>query len=174
VNSQNPQINADHYVSGVQRKTSTCPSLNRVEIKPRELGASVRSVEAFTVKKRENIGFESFKAIAHIFRDRESNKAPARIAKTLMDPGAEINLIQASLINTSGRDTRLKIHAREACSVELFNNGKTIGSCNEAVYLSFALERPDGKHDTYHEWLYVWKNMKEEEDDFVPIMKYEL
>ena len=65
-----------------------------------------------------------------------------------MDPGAEINLIQASLIKASGRDTRIKIHAREECGVELFNNGKSIGRCNEAVYLSFALQRPDGKHDT--------------------------
>ena len=152
----------DKHISTTRTTSKLISRGLAVELKALEQNASRRSVEAFTNKKRDAVGFESFKAIARIFRERESNKAPARTAKTLMDPGAELNLIQASLVNTLGRDTRLKIHAREACNIELLNNGKLIGIVQEAVYLSFALEGVDGSHQIYHEWFHVWDKLHED------------
>jgi hypothetical protein len=129
----------------------------------KSLNSLTRHVEFFTVKERVTEGEQSFRAIARIVRERESNKTSSRVTRVLMDPGAEINLLRKELLdNILGRDSKLKVHAREQCDVVLMNNGKEIANVKEAAYLSFALDGKGGEQHEYHEWFYLWENMDEE------------
>ena len=131
-------------------------------IKAFERTASKRSVNVFTVKERLNSGHEAFRAIARIKRECEKKRAAPRYAKTLMDPGAELNLIQKALLDIVGKEHKLKVHAREACEITLMNNNKEIGRISEAVYMTFTLTGVTGAEHAFHEWMYVWEGMSEE------------
>jgi hypothetical protein len=123
----------------------------------------VRRVETFTIKAREDKCHKAFKAIARIRRARITTNNAPRIVEVLMDPGAELNLIRAELLNATSCDTRkLQVHAREPEEIILTNNGREIGRCKEAVYLTFSLDNADGTQQTFHEWVHVWKEMTEE------------
>jgi hypothetical protein len=111
------------------------------------------------MKPLSSTAHESFRAIARICRDK--SKVLPRVTKSLMDPGAELNLIRKSLIDTSGFG-KFKIHARKQVEVSLLNNGKHIGTVYEAVYLSFCLDTADGPSSSFSEWFHVWENMDEE------------
>jgi hypothetical protein len=122
-----------------------------------------RRVEAFIIKERREESYAAFKAIARIKREKEIAKYAPRIVKVLMDPGAELNLIRAEILNADSCATRkLKVHAREATNITLMNNGVEIGRVKEAVYLTFALDNADNTQQTHHEWMYVWEKMNEE------------
>jgi hypothetical protein len=106
---------------------------------------------------------QSFRAIARVQRDKETARIAPMIARTLMDPGAELNLISAELLkHTASSERKLKIHAREATNVVLCNNGKEIGTIREAVFLTFCLDGVGSTQQLYHEWFHVWENMNEE------------
>ena len=132
------------------------------ELKPYDEAASARSVNFFTVKELETRGFEAFRSIARVCRESERNKALPKIFGALMDPGAELNLVRKHLLEAMGRDSKLKIHARQTCNIILQNNGKEIGRISEAVYLSFVLDTPSNQSTTYHEWFHVWSGLDEE------------
>ena len=122
-----------------------------------------RRVDTFTIKERREESYAAFKAIARIKREKEIAKYAPRIVKVLMDPGAELNLIRAEILNADSCATRkLKIHAREKTNITLMNNGVEIGRVKEAVYLTFALDNADNTQQTHHEWMYVWEKMNEE------------
>ena len=121
--------------------------------------ASRRNVNIFTAKERTQTGHESFRAVARVKRECERSRVTPRVMRTLMDPGAELNLIRQSLLDVRSRDTKLHVHAREACDITLVNNGKEIGRVTEAVYLSFEL---DGERFAYREWFHVWDKLDEE------------
>ena len=98
-----------------------------------------------------------------IQREKEQQKYAPRIVRVLMDPGAELNLIRAEILNADSSETRkLKVHAREQTSITLLNNGVEIGRVKEAVYLTFALDNADNTQQMHHEWMYVWEGMNEE------------
>ena len=71
-------------------------------------------------------------------RASQRAKLHPRVTSALMDPGAELNLVRAELLESLG-DGKLRIHARENVDVALLNNGKHIGSVTQAVYLSLRL-----------------------------------
>jgi hypothetical protein len=134
-----------------------------ITITPLGKTAGELRVESFIIKERCEENYASFKAIARIKRERDKAKYAPRIVRALMDPGAELNLIRAEVLNAESCATRrLKIHAREATNVTLLNNGVEIGRVQEAVYLTFALDNADNTQQTYHEWMYVWEGMNEE------------
>jgi hypothetical protein len=123
----------------------------------------VRRVEAFTLKERKQEGYQAFKAIARIRRAKVTARTAPRIVEVLMDPGAELNLIRAELLNAASCDTRkLQVHAREPADIILLNNGKEIGRVSEVVYLTFSLDNANGTQQTHHEWVHVWVGMSEE------------
>jgi hypothetical protein len=166
-NSETP-INIDVYDEHVTRKTQL-KNIKRLTLDNptivRQFAGSVgeRRVETFIVKERKTEGYEAFKAIARIKRDKVVSSNAPRIVEVLMDPGAELNLIRASVLNANSCNTRrIAVHAREPTNITLLNNGKEIGRVQEAVYLTFALDGANGTQTTYHEWLYVWEGMKEE------------
>jgi len=122
-----------------------------------------RSVNMFTAKQRETEGFESFRAIARVQRSSVKGRVQPRVVRTLMDPGAELNLVRSAVISAQSQEKKILIHARETCDIILMNNGKEIGHITEAVYLRFVLDSTkadDAK--LYEEWFYVWPDMDEE------------
>ncbi len=121
-----------------------------------------RSVQIFTKKQRAEEGYQSFRSIARLQRESGKSNAAPRIVKTLMDPGAELNLVRSSLLTAKSDKKKILIHAREPCEIILTNNGKEIGRVLEAVHLSFVLDNINGDTHVHNEWFYVWPFMDEE------------
>lgn len=155
---------SEHVTRKTQLKNLKRLRLDKPITVPQFAGSvSERRVESFIIKERNAEGWESFKAIARIKREQVVASNAPRIVEVLMDPGAELNLIRASVLNATSCSTRrVDVHAREPTNITLLNNGKEIGRVHEAVYLTFALDGADGTQNVYHEWVYVWEGMKEE------------
>ena len=124
-----------------------------------------RHVSSFIKDLQTQTTHQSFRSIARMQRNIPGNRhqqAP-RVFATLMDPGAELNLIRADLIEGGGKNSELRVHARQPDVLILMNNGKEVARVEEAVYLSFVLDSVDGvARQTYHEWFHVLPNMDEE------------
>ena len=117
----------------------------------------------FNVKPVDENGHDAFRATARVQRDVRKRSQDPRTLNTLMDPGAEINLIRGEFLKGKGKNSALKQHATIKQNIELTNNGKVIGHIHEAVYLSFVLDTVAGvATQTYSEWFHVLDNLHEE------------
>jgi hypothetical protein len=103
------------------------------------------SFHNITIKKiEENSKDMSFRAIARLQRNLPSRSQEPKTTSVLMDPGADINLIRGELLNSTKKNSALKVHATAEQHIELTNNGKVIGHINKAVYLSFIIDTVPG------------------------------
>jgi hypothetical protein len=103
---------------------------------------------------------ESFRAIARVQRESSKARVAPRVLRTLMDPGAELNLVRSSLLNAKGSEQKIKIHARQQDELILTNNGKEIGRVREAVFLTFALDAHE--QNNHGEWFHLLDSLDEE------------
>jgi hypothetical protein len=103
----------------------------------------------------------AFHAIGRFPRAR--HKRSDRTMSVLMDPGAEINLIRTELISGVTPASAIKVLDEKADPIDLFNNGKHIGSVNNAYLLQFTLDTVEGvATQTYEAWFHAWKEMSED------------
>lgn len=65
-----------------------------------------RSVNVFTAKQRELEGYESFRAIARVQRSSVKGRVQPRVVRTLMDPGAELNLVRSAVISAQSQEKK--------------------------------------------------------------------
>jgi len=82
---------------------------NRV-ITPLGTGNRERQINSF-IKDLHRAEHLSFRAVARVQRECEKRRVTPRVLRTLMDPGAELNLIRTSLLNAKGIEQKIKIHA---------------------------------------------------------------
>ena len=121
----------------VDERALNSMSGSRRERRARRPKTVAESVNFINIKQCASDGHESFRAITRVLRECERKKAAPRVVRTLMDPGAELNLVRSNLLGIHSKERKLLVHAREPCKIILTNNGKEIGRVTEAVYLSF-------------------------------------
>jgi hypothetical protein len=104
----------------------------------------------------------TFYAIARI--EREHMGRSPRCTRTLMDTGADMNIIRASIVNdfVDSRAAVSVVQKRENAII-LTNNGKPIGSSTHEVQLNFTLETLPGVNQTaYTEWFHLFDDLADE------------
>jgi hypothetical protein len=134
---------------------------NRV-ITPLGTGNRERQINSF-IKDLHRAEHLSFRAVARVQRECEKRRVTPRVLRTLLDPGAELNLIRTTLLNAKGIEQKIKIHERQNDELILTNNGKEIGRVREAVFLSFTLDEcVNSEKQTHGEWFHLLDNLDEE------------
>jgi hypothetical protein len=122
------QLEQKVTAKGYEHTTMTTASLNNISMKRIEHGSKDLSL----------------RAIARLQRNLPSRSQEPRTTSVLMDPGADINLIRGELLNSTKKNSALKVHATAEQNIELTNNGKVIGHIHKAVYLSSVMDTVPG------------------------------
>lgn len=80
-----------------------------------------------------------------------------------MDPGADVNIIRASIVTGTTKSSTLKVLNTRHSPTDLFNNGVKIGHVEHEFKLEFTLDSPTGiGAQTYTDWSMAWDDLEED------------